>query len=120
MTYRQAVAFLEERERFGIRLGLDNMTRLCGRLRNPERRLTSFHIAGTNGKGSTARIIATILLKAGYRTGLYTSPHLLDTRERIQVDNQLISRADFASLITEIEPVITDPVSYTHLRAHET
>lgn len=108
MTYRQAVAFLEERERFGIRLGLANMARLCGRLGNPERRLTAFHIAGTNGKGSTARIIATILLKAGYRTGLYTSPHLLDTRERIQVDNRLISRADFASLITEIEPVITD------------
>ena len=99
---------MDSRERFGIRLGLDNMTRLCGRLGNPERRLTSFHIAGTNGKGSTARIIATILSKAGYRTGLYTSPHLLDTRERIQVDNQLISRADFASLITEIEPVITD------------
>ncbi|MBU2495150.1 MAG: bifunctional folylpolyglutamate synthase/dihydrofolate synthase, partial [Candidatus Omnitrophica bacterium] len=108
MTYRQAVDFLESRERFGIRLGLDNMTRLCGRLGNPERRLTAFHIAGTNGKGSTARIIATILLKAGYCAGLYTSPHLLDTRERIQVDNQLISRADFASLITEIEPVITD------------
>ncbi len=108
MTYKQAVAFLEERERFGIRLGLANMARLCGRLGNPERRLTAFHIAGTNGKGSTARIIATILLKAGYRTGLYTSPHLLDTRERIQFDNRLISRADFASLITEIAPVITD------------
>ncbi|MFA5394319.1 MAG: folylpolyglutamate synthase/dihydrofolate synthase family protein [Candidatus Ratteibacteria bacterium] len=108
MTYKQAVDFLEGRERFGIRLGLDNMARLCGRLGNPERRLASFHIAGTNGKGSTARIIATILLKAGYRTGLYTSPHLLDTRERIQIDNRLISRADFASLITEIEPVITD------------
>jgi len=108
MTYKQAVDFLESRERFGIRLGLDNMTRLCGRLGNPERRLAAFHIAGTNGKGSTARIIATILSKAGYRTGLYTSPHLLDTRERIQVDNQLIGRADFASLITEIEPVITD------------
>ena len=108
MTYKQAVAFLEERERFGIRLGLANMARLCGQLENPERRLTAFHIAGTNGKGSTARIVATILLKAGYRTGLYTSPHLLDTRERIQVDNRLISRADFASLITEIEPVIMD------------
>ena len=108
MTYQQAVVFLESRERFGVRLGLANMTRLCGRLGNPERQLVSFHIAGTNGKGSTARIIATILSKAGYRTGLYTSPHLLDTRERIQVDNQLISRADFASLITEIEPVITD------------
>jgi dihydrofolate synthase / folylpolyglutamate synthase len=108
MTYRQAVVFLEGRERFGIRLGLANMARLCGRLGNPERRLAAFHIAGTNGKGSTARIIATILSRADYRTGLYTSPHLLDTRERIQVDNQLISRADFASLITEIEPVITD------------
>ncbi|MFH2068881.1 MAG: folylpolyglutamate synthase/dihydrofolate synthase family protein [Candidatus Omnitrophota bacterium] len=107
MTYRQAIDFLESRERFGIRLGLANMTRLCGRLDNPQERLTAFHIAGTNGKGSTARIIATILSKAGYRTGLYTSPHLLDTRERIQVDNQLISRADFASLITEIEPVVT-------------
>lgn len=108
MNYRQAVDFLESRERFGIRLGLTNMTRLCGRLGNPERRLAAFHIAGTNGKGSTARIIASILLKAGYRTGLYTSPHLLDTRERIQIDNQLISRADFASLITEIEPVVID------------
>jgi len=108
MTYRQAVDFLESRERFGIRLDLANMTRLCGRLGNPQRRLTAFHVAGTNGKGSTACIIATILSKAGYRTGLYTSPHLLDTRERIQVDNQLISRADFAFLITEIEPVITD------------
>ncbi|MFH0797367.1 MAG: folylpolyglutamate synthase/dihydrofolate synthase family protein [Candidatus Omnitrophota bacterium] len=108
MTYRQAVAFLESRERFGIRLGLSNVHRLLARLGNPEKSLNlkTFHIAGTNGKGSVARIIAGILTEAGYCTGLYTSPHLIDTRERIQVNNQLISPKNFADLISEIAPQV--------------
>jgi len=108
MTYRQAVAFLESRERFGIRLGLANVTRLLARLGNPEKclNLKTFHVAGTNGKGSVARIIAGILTEAGYCTGLYTSPHLIDTRERIQVNNQIISQKDFADLISEVAPQV--------------
>ncbi len=106
MTYRQAIDFLEGRERFGIRLGLANMSRLLAALGEPQRGLKVFHVAGTNGKGSTARLTAGLLQASGFRVGLYTSPHLLDTRERVQVDQRPVSRADFTRRIEELAPVV--------------
>src|SRR6201999_2450999 len=73
---------------------LDNTIRLCDYLDNPQHRFKSIHIAGTNGKGSVSHMLAAILQSAGYKTGLYTSPHLKDFRERIRVDGKMI-REDF-------------------------
>ena len=85
MSYLTAVEFLYGLHRHGIKLGLDTITELLVGLGHPERRFPSLHIGGTNGKGSTAAIAASILQAAGYRVGLYTSPHLVDFCERIQV-----------------------------------
>lgn len=71
--------------------GLGTITELCQRLGNPQERYKTIHIAGTNGKGSTASLLAAILQSAGYKTGLYTSPHLVDFRERIRVNGEMIT-----------------------------
>jgi dihydrofolate synthase/folylpolyglutamate synthase len=77
---------------FGIKLGLDNIANFLDKIDNPQNRFASIHIAGTNGKGSTAAFIESILRRAGYKTGIFTSPHLADYRERIRVDGQPISK----------------------------
>ena len=91
MNYDEAIAYLATLNRFGIRLGLDRVRDLCAVLGNPERRLQVVHLAGTNGKGSTAAMLASILEAAGYRGGLYTSPYLERFSERIRVGSQEIS-----------------------------
>jgi dihydrofolate synthase/folylpolyglutamate synthase len=90
---------------------LDNTLRLLQALNNPHHNLKCIHIAGTNGKGSTSNMLAAVLQKSGYKTGLYTSPHLLDFRERIRVDGKMISKkyvVDFVArnknLFEEIKP----------------
>jgi dihydrofolate synthase / folylpolyglutamate synthase len=75
-------------------------------LGNPHTRARSLHIAGTNGKGSTAAMLAAVLQEAGYITGLYTSPHLVTTRERIKVNGQMITEDELASIMTRLQPVI--------------
>src|SRR5690606_13436831 len=84
---------------------------LCQALGNPEKQLRTIHVAGTNGKGSTSHALAAILQKAGYRTGLYTSPHLVDFRERIRINGEVIAETrvvDFIqrhrTLIEEVQP----------------
>lgn len=90
MTYSAAVAYLLGLQKHGIKLGLETMAALARRLGDPQRRYRSLHIGGTNGKGSTAAMAAGILQAAGYRVGLYTSPHLVEFRERIRVDGVMI------------------------------
>ena len=70
---------------------LTNTLALCARLDNPQHKFRSIHVGGTNGKGSTSHMLAAILQTAGYKTGLYTSPHLRDFRERIRIDGEMIS-----------------------------
>jgi dihydrofolate synthase / folylpolyglutamate synthase len=91
MTYAASLQFLYNLQMHGIKLGLDTIEALLGRIGNPHRRYPTLHIGGTNGKGSTAAMTASMLQAAGYRVGLYTSPHLVDFRERIRVDGRLIS-----------------------------
>jgi dihydrofolate synthase/folylpolyglutamate synthase len=94
-TYRDCLAFFYARNQFAMKLGLENIRALLGRLGNPERGLTFLHVAGTNGKGSVCANLAALLGACGYRrVGLYTSPHLVSFRERIQVDGEPIP-ADF-------------------------
>ena len=97
MTYRDALNYLGQARRFGMKLGLEPMRELARALGNPQDGLRFIHIAGTNGKGSTAAFCESCLRAAGFRVGLYTSPHLVSVRERIQINRQLISEADFAA-----------------------
>ena len=82
---------------------LPTCARLAEALGNPQRRLPSVLIAGTNGKGSTAATLASIVQAAGYRTGLYTSPHLLRVNERMQINQEPISDAEFAVIYDRVE-----------------
>ena len=99
MTYEQALAYFESLGKFGIQLGLARIEALLERLGHPERRFRSVHVTGTNGKGSTTAMIAAILNEAGIRTGMYTSPHLVDYPERLQLCGADISRQAFAEVI---------------------
>ncbi|MBI4377637.1 MAG: bifunctional folylpolyglutamate synthase/dihydrofolate synthase [Nitrospinae bacterium] len=101
MTYVETIKFLYNLERFGIKLGLENISIILNLFDNPHKKFKSIHIAGTNGKGSTAAMTASILQYAGYKTGLYTSPHLQDFRERIMVNGAMIPEEDVVEL-TEI------------------
>ena len=86
---------------------LAHMRTLMAALGNAERKFASILVAGTNGKGSTASTLASILARAGYRTGLYTSPHLSRVNERIQVNGAMISDEDFAALFDRVEEIAT-------------
>ncbi len=118
MTYQQTLSFLYSKLPIFTRVGavalkkdLHNTLTLCAALDNPQHKFKSIHVAGTNGKGSTSHMLAAILQKAGYKTGLYTSPHLKDFRERIRIDGKMINKAAVTNfvksqkkLIHEIEP----------------
>ncbi|MDO8481367.1 MAG: Mur ligase family protein, partial [Nanoarchaeota archaeon] len=85
-------------------LSLDRITALLEKLGNPHKQFKSIHVAGTNGKGSVCAMLESILRKAGYKTGLYTSPHLRIFNERIQISGTLISDAELETLLTKIKP----------------
>lgn len=138
MTYREAVDWLYGLQLYGIKLGLENMRRLCAALgiqlgpavtqranaASPEDSLppstdraisemeaegaTFIHVAGTNGKGSVCAMLASICREAGVRCGLYTSPHLVTFRERIQLDGAMISQADVAAGLTNIRNLVSE------------
>lgn len=105
MTYSSAIEYLYGLQKHGIKLGLETMRTLLSRLGNPERRFRSLHIGGTNGKGSTAAMTAAMLQAAGYRVGLYTSPHLVDFRERIRVNRAMIAEAQVAELTQRLRAI---------------
>ena len=90
MNYEETLQYLYNLERFGIKLDLTNITSILNGLGNPHLRFPSIHVAGTNGKGSVAAMLHSILCESGYKAGLYTSPHLVDFRERISVGRELI------------------------------
>ena len=101
-----SLRFLYDLQFFGIKAGLGNIRNLLSFLGNPERCFPSVHIAGTNGKGSTASMIASILTASGYRTGLYTSPHLVDFTERIRIDGKPIPREEVIRYTESMKPAI--------------
>ncbi|MFW9770459.1 MAG: bifunctional folylpolyglutamate synthase/dihydrofolate synthase [Candidatus Thorarchaeota archaeon] len=104
--YQKALRFIYNRQHFGIKLGLENITRLADWLGNPQNAYRTVHVAGTNGKGSTASFIASILEAAGYRVGIFTSPHLADYRERIRINGRKISHDDIADFIGQHKQLI--------------
>ena len=89
-------AWLHNLEKFGMKLGLERMSLLLDALGNPHCSFTSIHIAGTNGKGTVSHLIGNMLQAEGYKTGVYTSPHLQDFSERIMINNVPISNRDIA------------------------
>src|SRR5438128_4022252 len=86
---------------------LDRMRALLKRLGNPHDQFKSVHVAGTKGKGSTCAMVAAMLSASGYKVGLYTSPHLIDIRERVQIHGVRIPTADLARLVRQLEPIVT-------------
>lgn len=102
MTYEEALAFIDDTAKYGYVLGLDTIRELLCRLGNPQDDLKFVHIAGTNGKGSTLAYISTILKEAGFRTGRYISPVVFDYREKMQVNEEYITKDTFARLAGQV------------------
>ena len=107
MTYKQALDFLFNQLPIYQRTGpvaykkdIGNIKKLCEYIKNPHNKFDSIHIAGTNGKGSVAHMIASVFQESGYKTGLYTSPHLKDFRERIKINGELIDKASVINFIS--------------------
>ena len=105
--YREALAWLFATQRFGIKLGLDNSRRLFAALSVPAPNERIIHVAGTNGKGSVCALLASVCRAARYRTALFTSPHLVTFRERIQVNGEMISEEEVARALTNIRQLIS-------------
>lgn len=98
MTYSAAIGYLYGLQKHGIKLGLETIQALLDRIGHPERRFRALHIGGTNGKGSTTAMAAAMLQAYGLRVGLYTSPHLVEFRERIRVNGEMIPEERVADL----------------------
>ncbi|MFC1833717.1 bifunctional folylpolyglutamate synthase/dihydrofolate synthase [Thermodesulfobacteriota bacterium] len=112
VEYRETYAFLCSMDRFGILLGLENITQLLENLGNPQKTFPAVHVGGSNGKGSTSSFLTGILTKAGYKTSLYTSPHLNDFRERIRLNGDLVSKEAVIDATKRIKQVY-DPARTT-------
>lgn len=106
LSYNQALEFIHGLNRFGTKLGLQNITKLLEILGNPHREMNIIHVAGTNGKGSTCAIIDSVLRSAGYRVGLYTSPYLEIFNERMRIDGKNISDEDLARLTQKVQEAV--------------
>ena len=105
MSLNPNLQYLYGLTRLGIKASLDNIRKLSSLLGNPQDNYRIIHIAGTNGKGTTAAILQSILSESGFKCGLYTSPHLMEFGERIRVDDRLISETEAVELIDELRPL---------------
>ncbi len=118
MSYQGTISYLFGLQKHGIKLGLSNSFLLMGLMGDPHRRFRAIHVAGTNGKGSTAAFLASVLAAAGYRTGLYTSPHLVDFTERIRINGERISEDRVVELAARVREraaglVVPDGAAFT-------
>lgn len=121
MSYRDSVHYLYSlgnELRVGAKLGLERMQTLLAALGNPERGQRFVHVAGTNGKGSTCAIIANTLHHAHLRTGLYTSPHLIEPTERIQIDGRSATQEDFVQAFETVHSAVEALMQNEQLDAH--
>jgi dihydrofolate synthase/folylpolyglutamate synthase len=106
MSYSEAIDYLYNLQKHGIKFGLDNISWLMSLLDNPHKSFLSVHVAGTNGKGSVSAIIASILKNAGLRVGLFTSPHIVSFTERIRINGEEISEDEIIELADEIRCLV--------------
>ncbi|MCL2507935.1 MAG: bifunctional folylpolyglutamate synthase/dihydrofolate synthase [Oscillospiraceae bacterium] len=105
MNYASAIQYVHSLEKFGIKPGLERISALCRAFGDPQDALKFIHIAGTNGKGSTATMLSRVFRQAGCKTGLFISPYVVDFCERIQVNNEMIPRDMLADAVTRLKPV---------------
>ena len=108
MDYAEARRALQGLPSLKVKPGLERVLRLLEHLEHPERSFPAIHIAGTNGKGSVAAMLSSVLSRAGHRVGRFTSPDLIDFRDRISVNNEWISEEEFAAQVERISPLLTD------------
>lgn len=108
MTYKETLDWMfgqlpmyQQKGAAALNAKLDNIIHFSNVLDNPERKFKSIHVAGTNGKGSSSHMLASILQEAGYKVGLYTSPHLKDFRERIKINGEVVSKKFVKDFIEE-------------------
>lgn len=101
--FEQRLQWLYDRQKYGWKLGLENVRDLMRALEEPHQHFATVHIAGTNGKGSVAAMLAAILMAMGYKTGLYTSPHLCSVTERLQLNGRPISESEFAQCADNVK-----------------
>ncbi|GAG74234.1 unnamed protein product [marine sediment metagenome] len=116
-TYAEALDYIYDLTKYGIKLGLKNINYLLYLLGEPHKKLKIIHVSGTNGKGSTCSLISSILQSDGYKVGLYTSPHLVDFTERIEINRTPIERKKVSELLERIKPSIkkvANTPSYGH------
>ena len=106
MDYNKALSFIHSLSKFGSKPGLERVYRLVSLAGNPEKSLKFIHIAGTSGKGSTASYCASILKQCGYKVGLFTSPYVLDFRERFMINSEIIPKDDFGRLCEYLIPLV--------------
>jgi dihydrofolate synthase/folylpolyglutamate synthase len=102
MAYAEAIQFLYSLRLFGANFGLENTFKLADLAGNPQKQLRFIHVAGTNGKGSTCAMLESVYRASGLRVGMFTSPHLVSFRERIQVNRQLVTENDVVRLVAEL------------------
>src|SRR4026208_1262791 len=114
MTYSEAIKFLYGLQLFGARLGLENTRKLAESAGNPHEQLRFIHVAGTNGKGSVCAMLESIYRAAGLRVGLFTSPHLISFRERMQINRELISEAEVITQVRQVQKLLVSFSSESH------
>lgn len=107
LSYEEAVKYILDIPMFAQKIGRENLAGLLARLGNPEKHPHIIHVAGTNGKGSTCKMLATLLMKSGCRVGLFTSPHLVRINERIRINDEIISDEDFARVFCRVKEQFT-------------
>jgi dihydrofolate synthase / folylpolyglutamate synthase len=117
MTYPETIDYLYGIRLFGQKLGLETMQYLLRLMGDPQQSLRFIHIAGTNGKGSVAAMLHAALSKAGYKTGLYTSPHLVSFCERFHINGRPIAETDVVRLVEQIKPVLEKVAAHPEFRA---
>ncbi len=106
MIYQEALDWIHGQLKFGIKPGLERMAWMLEELGNPQDNLKAVHIVGTNGKGSTVNALQTIFSQAGYEVGTFTSPYVIDFKERISINGQMISEENLLGLVERVKPVV--------------
>ncbi len=136
MNYKETVDYLyqatpcyQNQGSDAYKPGLERMQQMCEAIGNPQRYIRTIHVGGTNGKGSTTSLIASVLTAAGYKVGLFTSPHLVDFRERIRINGEMISEEEVVSFVERTRPLIesvgpsffeyTTLMAFEHFHTHE-
>ena len=115
MKYNQAIEWLYSFEKYGIKLSLERIVFICEKLGDPQNNYDVIHVGGTNGKGSVCKYISSILTSAGYRVGLYTSPHIQNFSERFVINNNVISEDEIVLLVEKVKSIVDEMIKSNNI-----